>query len=1262
MKIVFKAFLLLVFMPWISQGQENCAIRWDGLRRATWIDSTSQSLHFAGAGYREKNPLPWFEKNYLDNPDSLQGIDSYTFVPLTAEESIAIGPWIGQVPHTLYWEIQEFVAEKKPGFKFSLLPFIYDSLSGQVLKLKSFQLNFTKRAFNLPTQSKQLSAFTHSVLAQGRWYKLGVTQSGIFKLDASFLQSLGIDLATADPAQFGIFGGNGKMLPEANSKPSIEDPQELAIQVKGESDGRFDPEDAILFYASGPVSWNFNSVYNQWEHSPHLYSDTVFYFFSPDQGSHKRIVPAITPTPGTAIDEVSSFDFMTEYDEDVFNLGKTGRRWFGELYDVVTEQSHSFYIPEQADNKTLGLKISTAANASVPSGFNFSISGQIFSNAHYAVSSAEGGNLASPSTIYKTVQASAPIVLDISYNKPNFTAKAWLDYIDLQARCKLYFKQGQLPFADHLSAGPGKQARFTLQNAAGKATIWDVSDPFDCREIEPTTSGTSLQFLQTSDLIRNYIAFEPAKAFEPIRMGTISNQDVHGINQLDMVIVTARAFKSQALRLAAFHTLYDNLSVTVLEPGEVYNEFSAGTPDIAAIRNMMRYFYRNATSGQEPKYLLLFGDGSYDYKDHISGNTNFVPTWQSAESFDPVSSTCTDDFFGILDENEGTSLNDRVDLGVGRIPVKSEAEAKDVVDKILYYATADSAVRGDWRNVATFIADDDEEHTNEHIQDSESLVSLVQTKRPDLLIDKIYMDAFVEVSVPNGKRYPDVNKAISQRMEKGCLLMNYTGHGGETGLAHEDIMNTSDINNWENKKNMPVFVTATCEFSRFDDPERVSAGEMVLLNPKGGGVALFSTTRATYGSPNYQLSRQFYQNAIPSAGQTPLRLGDIIKKSKQEAGADDNGRKFVLIGDPALTLAFAKNKVVTDSINGKPPANCDTLKAFSQIEVVGHITTPDGMTDQGFNGYVIPSVFDKPMSINTLANDGGQPYTFSITKNLIYRGKVEVTNGQFRFKFIVPKDIAYPFGKGMISYYASSSGQDACGSLYPMIGGMLETTTMDETGPQLSLYMNDERFVDGGLTDPNPWMIAKTNDQSGINTIGSGIGHDLTAVLDDDYSSPYILNNYYVSDVGSYQSGSIHFPFTQLAEGDHTLKVKVWDIANNSTEGIIHFKVYPRETFAIQKAYCYPNPFSTSTSLVFEHNQKNVDFDINLYIYNLQGQLVKKLSGTAFQDGSVSTAITWDGRNEQGVLLPAGLYLFRLDATTSDGLYNQASGRIIFAH
>jgi hypothetical protein len=1122
-------------------------------------------------------------------------------------------------------------------------------------------------AGNVTVCDGEPSAYTRvfassSVLSTGNWFKIAVGESGMCRVSYSMLQSMGAEMAQVNPSTIRVFGNGGGMLPENNDVYRHDDLVENAVYIVGGDDGSFDVTDYILFYATGPIIWKFNTTENLWEHQPNVYTDSSYYFISIGSNIPGKRVEVVPFSAGGHNTEVTSYDYRGYHDRDVTNLIKSGRSWYGEAFDIIDNHDFNFQVPEIEIGSSVVIRTATAARSTASSYFTCTAGNAAWQINHTPISTYYNSPYASGAVSYHDFEASGPVSLHMQYNKSTSTSIGWLDCIDLKVRSKLVFKGGQLDFRDLQSVGIDRISKFTLRNAAGKAAVWDVTRPFEPRLIETGTSGNDLVFTLPTDTLQEFIAFDVTEFLVPRFAGKVQNQNLHSYNDIDMVIIAPPVFMDQAVRLANFHASQDDLNTIVVTPEAIYNEFSSGAPDAIAIRDFMKMLYDRGEINDKLRYLLLFGDGSYDNKNRLPENTNLIPTWQTPESFDPVRSGVSDDCFGLLGDAEGSSNFDNVDIGIGRLPVKSPEEAVAIVDKILTYTEKSTDVMGDWRNIIAFVADD--EDGNEHMIQADNMAGYLAENFGNFNIDKVYLDAYIQQTSSAGARYPDVNKAITQRVEKGCLILNYTGHGGETGWAHEQVLEVQDIEGWSNFQNMPVFVTATCEFSRFDDPGRTSAGEFVLLNPHGGGISLFTTTRPTYGSPNFELNKSLYEYAFETAADHRPMMGDIMREAKRESGSNENGRKFILLGDPAVAIAFPELSIKTISVNGQAIGHGpDTLKAYAEVTVKGKITDQSGLhviTD--FNGIVYPAVYDKVEEQTTLGNDGGTPFSFSLQKSILYRGKVQADTGYFTFSFIVPKDIAYRYDYGKLSYYATDGIRDASGSYTNLIvGGSAEDAQSDIEGPAISLFMNDENFTDGGITDENPWLIAKVSDLSGINTIGSGIGHDITAVLDGKTDAPYILNDFYESDVNTFRSGVIHFPLSQLDPGEHSIDVKVWDIYNNSGEATIHFTVHNSSEVVLENPRNYPNPFREFTDIIFEHNQQGSRLDVNTDIYSYTGEWICTLKQSAVEQGVSSTPLRWDGRLAHGGYASSGIYFYRITATNDAGQASVCNGKLVLA-
>lgn len=1099
----------------------------------------------------------------------------------------------------------------------------------------------------------------NSVLATGTWYKIGLKNPGIYKLTYSDLENLGYNMPSVNPKNIRIYGNGGGMLPEANKDSRYDDLVENPIYVSGEDDGKFDANDYILFYGESPNVWEYNALLSTFQHKLNIYSDYNYYFITTDLGEGKRI-QLLNSVDATPTDVVNTFNDYSCHENEDINLAKSGRIWLGEVFDAVTTYDFNFSFPDLDIQYPVKVCANVAAKYIYSSLFKVTVEGSVMPVSIGAVSS-NSYYLADGEMATKSFSVTSSVVkVRVNYNKPSQSAIGWLNYLEVNAIRKLKFSGGQLAFRNISSVGEGKIAEMNLESSLNNVNVWDVTKPDKIAKVGLVANSGIYSYRWDSDTLHEFIAFDGTMFYKPELNGQVQNQNLHAIEPIDMVIVTHPDFLDEANRLATFHANHDNLSVVVVTTDQVYNEFSSGKQDITAIRDFMKMLFDKGAKESGPHYLLIFGDGSYDYKNYIQNNTNKVPTFQSEDSYHTIASYVTDDYYGKLDDNEG-SASGAIDVGIGRIPVNTVEEATAMVDKIIYYSVQSEEIMGDWRNVICFVADDEESNT--HMAQAEQMASFIDTTYSNYNVDKIYLDAYTQVATSGGTRYPEVNEAINKRIEKGALFLNYTGHGGEVGWAHERVLEISDIQSWTNIKKLPVFVTATCEFSRFDDPERESAGEMVYMNPDGGAIAMFTTTRPTYGGPNADLNMSFYKYAFLKYNNHLPAMGDILLQAKRENGTDTNGQKFILLGDPALIINYPQLKIVTtsliDKVSGLPS---DTLKALSNMIIQGEIHNQQNQKVTDFNGTVYVEVFDKEDEIVTRANDGGSAFSYLLRKNLIYKGKANVENGEFSLNFIVPKDIAFQYGFGKISYYAYNDQTDASGyNNEIVVGGISSQLADDGTGPEVKLFMNNEKFRFGGITDENPKLFAQVYDSCGINTVGSGIGHDIVAILDGNAEDQKVLNDFYESELNTFKSGTINYPFYNLSDGLHTLTLKVWDVFNNSSEAYTEFFVKNSGKFNLNEVDNYPNPMEDQTSFRFRHNQAGKQMDVTVRIYALDGRLVKTLKNSFVSENYTSIAAVWNGKDDRGNRLSQGMYVYTIGIKIKDGFFAEKSGKLVIA-
>ena len=1310
MKIIKKLYIVTLTFSFgllFSQKNREVIIKNDNVADINAVSKTvfnetkEVPVSLQGAQYDiNKNNLPYFltfktvsENNFVKT--ELKNIQS---VALSADASKKITTFFkSQINYEFKSEIQYAQNGNENIAYLKIIPYRLNN-QNIIEELISYEVEWEILPDeSLNKQKKSSGVFNNnSVLASGNWYKIGIAKTGIYKLDKTFLKNIGIDVSSINPKDIRIYGNGGHMLPEANYVFRYDDLQENSIQVIGENDNVFDNTDYVLFYGVSTDEWQNDKNHSisclNFHHQLNYYSDSSYYYITTDLGQGKRIIDQ--PSLNTAPTNVSSsYDYFDYHEVNTTNFIKSGRQFYGEYFDLIPSFSFSYPINNLVVGDTVKALVSVASRGATVSNYNLSYGGSTTTFSASAVNINDYlGDYVSIITNCSWALCNDPFTLNFAVTKQTASSIGWLDYIMFNCRRNLVFNNTQFCFRDFRTSGhlnikginnTNVDPLYTLTkfvmntNNFSNISVWNVGDFLNVKNQLYNLSGSQLDFTASNDSLTEYLVFSGSDFLTPVFVSKVANQNLHSVTQTDFIIVSHPSFLLQAQRLAQIHQQYDSLNATVVTTEQVYNEFSSGKPDIGAIRDFARMIYsRNLNSSKPLKYLLLFGDGSFKVKDrNVVTNTSFIPVYENENSYSPTLSTVSDDFFGWLDPKEGGDWSSSlVDIGVGRFPVKSDAEAAQVVSKVeAYYkknyafsatdneSLCSSAINfplGDWRTWVCFIADDEDYQT--HMNDADNLAKKVKNKHPELNIDKIYADSYIQYTTPGGDRYPDANSAIDHRLEKGSLILNYTGHGGEVGLGHERYLENSQILGYKNINNMPLFITATCEFSRFDDPERTSAGELCFLNPEGGAIGLLTTVRLAFSNTNFVLNNNLYDVAFErmANGQMPA-LGDISKLTKQKAGLSFYYLNFHLLGDPALRLSYPQKQVFTTQINNKTvdPNTSDTLRALSKVTIKGFVGSMEGnktkkMSD--FNGILFPTVFDKEQKITCLGNDPASvttsgPFQFLLQKNIIYKGKVQVVNGDFSFSFIVPKDIAYNYDFGKLSYYAHNGQVDAIGynkNFY--IGGSSNNITVDNVGPNIALYLNDKKFVSGGTTNQKPNLYAEVADSSGINTVGTGIGHDIDAVLDGNTNKPIILNDYYEADLNSYQKGKIKYPFDQLSEGNHRLSLKVWDVQNNSSIVYTDFVVAQSAEMALTHVLNYPNPFTTRTKFYFENNQCCTSVKVIVQIYTISGKAVKTISLNVRNEGFRSDGIDWDGKDDYGDKLAKGVYIYKLSISDSE--------------
>ncbi|MEM1323278.1 MAG: type IX secretion system sortase PorU [Bacteroidota bacterium] len=1224
---------------------------------------------FEGALYNESHPsLPYYSERFpLSSPGQLR----YQLVN-ARYEALDKKPseddrYIGEEP------IINLVVEKDNRKHFGKLFFIPIRKVGnnRYEKLVEFEIRILHSPTAPSTVVSQRNTTT-SVLNDGDIYKIAIKEEGLHRLSYSFLKDeLKIDIDNIDPRTIKIYGNGGGMLPEANAAFRYDDLEENAIQISGEDDGSFDSNDYILFYAGGPHKWEYVEDKSLFRRQTNVYSDEYYYFIKISSGNGLRV--GNQPSMGSTAYTTNSFNDFIRHEEERFNLLSeaignqgSGQDWFGDQFNTTRERTYNeFSFPNLINNEPVLIELSLAVRANRTSTYTVDADGTQLSR--LGITSVNVGNIESlyaksafmsdeflPNSDNPSITIRYPAVGDA-------TNAAWLDFIELNARRQLRYTGEVMNFRD-IKTTAYTSTTFELDDATANLSIWDITDPTKPRRQEATLSNSRLSFGVPTVELKTFVVFnEQDNLLSPTAVGQINNQNVHGTSNIDMAIIYHPDFEEAAKRLADHRSSHSNMNVATVNLEELINEFGSGVKDPTAIRDFAKLMYERSPNFH---FLLLFGDASFDYRDINSDGPNLMPTYETSQSLHPIESFPTDDYFALLDDIEGDDLIGALDIAVGRIPARSPTEANIVVNKIINY-DSDSGSMRDWRNRLIFVADD--EDGNRHINDADGIAEDVGGRHPVFNINKVYLDAYQQESTPGGDRIPKAQEAINRDIFRGVLVFNYLGHGGAKGLAQERVLTNADIDNWNNNEKLPLFVTATCSFTGYDEPTITSAGEQAVLRDNGGVIGLFTTVRAVYANSNERLTSEVFDNIFPALGQEPMTIGEIMRISKNANRADTSGtnaRKFTLIGDPAMKLAVPRYTVATTFINEHDVSDgqSDTIRALQRVTVKGLIKDDAGNTMTDFNGRIYPTVYDKEIEITTLGQDErSEQRNFDIQKNVLFKGTASVINGAFEFTFVVPKDINYQFGNGKISYYAEDGEDRDARGLYSnvIIGDTYENAIVDDQGPLVEVFMNRTDFVFGGTTNKNPTLLVKLSDDNGINVVGNSIGHDLTGVLDENTQNTYVLNDFYEAELDDYTKGTVRFPLFDLQEGLHNIKVRAWDTANNQAEGYTEFVVAESGEMALKFVLNYPNPFTTNTSFQFEHNQADQIMDIQVQIFTVSGRLVKTIVAQASSQGGRVSGINWDGRDDYGDRLARGVYVYRIKSNTSSergGIQRSESG------
>ena len=1145
-----------------------------------------------------------------------------------------------------------------------------------VLFLSAFSLFLGQ----MNAQYTEASQFTN-----GDFFKVSIPSEGVYKLSFDFINSFpGVDAATLSPKKIGVFGNQGGILPVPCNADRVDDIKELAIAFYGDDDDVFESNEYFIFYGEGHSKLTYDGDDDKFHWMTNPYELSNYYFISTTNGTNKRISKYNTTEP--AEKTYSTYTDVQRYEADEVNLlGKnfgtqgSGQHWFGESFENTRERSFERHfdfeniVKPSKVNLEYSLSVQSVTNSYFDVELGESSSRKVIPGLNFLGSYSQFGRLANHSLSVDYVGQ------DLKHIKFSALAtsepySAYLDFIQLICEKDLIASDFGRIFRQTSALGLNT-VNYQIANSSPEQMVWNTTDAFEVKQPTIEFQSDKTVFSDEANSLQTYVTFHPEKiTAKPTLLNQVENQNLHGIKDVDYVIIYPEIFDEQARLLAEHRGRHSNMTTLAISVNQVYNEFGGGSADPSAIRDFARFLHKTVPTFD---YLCLFGDATYDYR-NLDPNlpaSNFVPTYQRMDPLSPVYSFSTDDYFALLSDHDGSDrLGGALDIAVGRIPVETQQEARTVVDKIINYDT-NRAFNGAWKNEIVLVADDEDQ--NDHLEQSERLESLIASKTRNFNVNKIYFDAYEQVRTIGDDRYPDAKAAINNAVQKGALIVNYFGHGGPSGWAQERVLDVQDILGWNNATKLPLFVTATCTFTAFDDAALKSGGELTLLNPNGGTIGLISTTRAVGITPNERVVRAAFNRLVEKNSDGHyFPIGKALQLAKNANSSDTssypvNARKFVLIGDPALTLAIPDYNVSLIKMNGldMEDAREDTLHALDQVHLEGTIVDVSGEVLTDYNGTIEVTLMDKAAQITTLGNDSPVT-TFRAFNSVLFEGKTNVTNGKWNIAFVIPKDINYEIGTGRLSFYAhSTDDREASGYSNDFnIGGTAVNNPNDDVAPELAVYLDSRSFKDGDETGNRPTLIADVSDDLGLNLSNSAIGHEMIAVLDDEYENQTVLNGFYESNINDTKSGTITFTFDELEEGKHTLLVRVFDVANNATEQTITFNVVLGAINKISDVVVTPNPSNGGDiSFSFVHRLNSSGLTYNINIYNTQGLFVSSIDGDITTASKVVDNITWNGAGFHGDRLPAGLYIYRIKASSedADGVVQEAEsegGKIVLTN
>ena len=1108
-----------------------------------------------------------------------------------------------------------------------------------------------------------------SVLSQHTWHRMSVAKEGIYKLDYEVLRAMNIDVENINPNEIRIFGNPAGVLPEKNSETRYDDLTEMAIFVSGAEDGRFDVGDYVLFYGQDPTCWKVEGSANmKYERLRNPYSDSTYYYICADSGVEGlRVASQPSADIEGSTNVITQFPDFACHEEELLSPYSSGRTWYGEQLTSTDSVLHfQLILPNLVKNKPIDYKLVVLGRS-----LNGTIHYDFWANDNHLVADGTINKLSENTNSYgidksRTGQLqSGSDTINFSFVlQPRVASQLlYLDYVELL--CWRELKRAGDLFAFRLRPDQLNHSNSAVwvRNMSHDYQVWDVSNPLRPVVQEGVFSSDNFVFGVSGKTERRYFTFTPSAALPVVSVQSVKNQNLHAVSQADMLVITPRVFWDQAQELADFHEQSDGLHSIVADLDEIYNEFGTGTPDPSGIRDFIRMVYLR--SEKQLKYVILFGKGSHDFRNIRGFGKNYVPPYQAESSLNRVASFCTDDFYAMMDDNEGVNSGGHVDLGIGRLPVATVEEAKTVLRKIYHYADL-SATHGEWKTNHLYTADD---NMSDFIDHAEQCCGIVSEENHAMNAQKVYLDAYQQYESPSGVVAPEANAELMRRFEKGVLAMQYHGHGGLRGLTDEKMFTSTDIPLMTNYDCMPFVLTATCEFSQFDDPAMVSSGELMFTLPTGGSIAMLTTVRPTHGDNNIRISKALMRRMYVPDGDKASRFGDIVRDAKADDGnfsTTNNTSKnisYVFFGDPALRFAAPVERIETIRLNGQNLDYEVALHAMSMVNVEGEIRKTDGSLDADFNGEVNLRFFDKESVFTTLGNEAAGVTNFSFFNDVLFQGKASVKHGKFTISFQVPRDINLQNGTPRFSYYAYDSIRqvDAIGVFEDVVlGGVDPVAIVDNEGPKIDFYWNEPSFQNGDTVAAMGVLYADLYDAQGIYHYGFSLGRDIMLNGNVQGFSNMLLNDAFEPALDDSRRGRVAVAVPELETGTYSFTLRAWDMHDNSSEAEIWFIVSDDDVFLAQVRN-YPNPFTDETWITLTHHGDDGPLDVTLEVFDIMGRMISSQRQTVQVTDDKVEPIRWNVNECTGGHLRSGLYFYRLAITDANGNHRSVNQKMLIA-